>query len=440
MSARVQLQHEWYRRLLDSQYAPPSMRLVSIRQNIERLVRHAHEFVPFYEHRLAPLFSSNGLSWDRWSEVPILRREDLLSRRDSMQSTRLPKYQGAVLEETTTGSTGAPVTVTHSTYSGDVLAAVIYRGRTWHNLDWGGDILSWAEDKKLDVATAREQMGPAWGPPWLAESIGRSWRVTRMADAGAVLEAIARVRPRYLSCRPTSAQYLALEATRLGMHIHVDAILAYSTAVSAQERYDCWNAFGAKVIGQYASKEGHNIAYQCPEGDHYHVNDEAVLVELLDDNDQPVVPGQVGRVVITNIHNLAQPIIRYEQGDIALWGEQCSCGRTLSVLQRIVGRTTNLFRFPDGRVVAPIIPDALRTLLNAQIWQIAQISPLQIEVRYVPFPGSSPTPGSLEVVRSMIRDRTHPQASVSVVAVSDIRRSIGGKYVEVVSEVPQPDP
>ena len=58
---------------------------------------------------------------------------------------------------------------------------------------------------------------------------------------------------------------------------------------------------------------------------------------------------------MTDLHNLATPMIRYEIGDIAEWGEPCACGRGLPVLRRIVGRTLSLLRLPDGDTLIPDI-------------------------------------------------------------------------------------
>lgn len=68
---------------------------------------------------------------------------------------------------------------------------------------------------------------------------------------------------------------------------------------------------------------------------------EHVLVELLDDRDQPVPSGEAGRVVLTTLQNFQNPMIRYEVGDIATGSlEPCRCGRGLPVLDRVMGWRT----------------------------------------------------------------------------------------------------
>jgi phenylacetate-CoA ligase len=435
MSVHIQLQHEFYDRLMESQHDSPGRRLERQRKQLDRLLRHAAEAVPFYRDRLAPVFGNGGtIDWDRWTELPILTRQDLLTSRDAMQSTALPPAQGRVFTDTTSGSTGLPVTVSRSELSAHFNAAVMFRSRSWYDLDWQRELYVWVE--KATGAPVREE-GPVWGPPWLPESVGRSYSVSRLADVSDVLNDLRLRQPGYLTTRPKNAQFIALQAKKAGLKIPLGAILGYSTGILAEERDDCLEAFGARIIGQYGSKEAQLIAVQCPTGEHYHVNDEAVLVEILDQDGRPCQPGQVGRVVVTHLWNFAQPIIRYDHGDLAALGSNCGCGRTLTVLDRIVGRATQLLRFPDRSRVAPVVPErVIRSLLGAQYWQLAQVEPFLIEVRYVPFDGSLLTEDNSSAVAEIIRQRTHPDVKVICRPVSDLHRVEGGKFLQIVCELP----
>jgi phenylacetate-CoA ligase len=435
MSVHVQLQHEFYDKLIDSQFDSPDRRLERQRRQLERLLRHAKDSVPFYRDRLAPLFHGRQtVNWDRWNEVPILTRNDLLDSREIMQSVALPLAQGRVFSDTTSGSTGRSVTVSRSELSAHFNAALIFRGRSWHNLDYRRELYIWIE-KPTGAAVAED--GPEWGPPWSPESSGRSYSVSRLSDASSVLRDLQTRRPGYLTTRPKNAQFLALEALREGIKIPLDGILGYSTGILPDERDDCLKAFGAPMIGQYGSKEAQLIAFQCPSGTHYHVSDEALLLEIVDSKGAACPPGEVGRVVVTHLWNFAQPIIRYDQGDLASIGPGCSCGRTLTVLDRIVGRTTQLFTFPDGTRVAPVLPErVIRDLLRAQYWQLAQVEPLLIEVRFVPFEGTVPDAEAESTISDLIRHRTSPDITVKFRRMTDLVRAEGGKFLQVVCELP----
>ena len=112
----------------------------------------------------------------------------------------------------------------------------------------------------------------------------------------------------------------------------------------------CREAWGVPLVDVYSAEEVGYIALQCPEHEHYHVQAESVLVEILDERGAPAPPGETGRVVVTDLHNFAMPLVRYEIGDYAEVGEPCACGRGLPVLRRIVGRVRNMLR--DARAAS----------------------------------------------------------------------------------------
>ena len=155
-------------------------------------------------------------------------------------------------------------------------------------------------------------------------------------------------------------------------------------ALTTRARELSRQAFSAPAFSAYTSKEAHKIAHECPASRGFHVNSELLLVEILDDSGKPCGPGETGRVIVTPFLSTAQPLIRYEQGDLAAWGGQCSCGRAHPVIARIDGRVRNQFRFLNGHRFMPGIGhEAFRDLLRADRWQVAQTGPLDIEVRYI---------------------------------------------------------
>ena len=121
----------------------------------------------------------------------------------------------------------------------------------------------------------------------------------------------------------------------------------------------------------YSAEEAGCIALQCPQTDNYHVQSESLLVEVLDDKGDPCEPGEIGRVILTTLHNFAMPLIRYQIGDYAEAGGPCPCGRGLPTLKRILGRRRNRARLPDGRRIWP--------QLSSESWSdIKEIECIQI--------------------------------------------------------------
>lgn len=437
MSVNETLQFQFSRFLEDSQYWPPAQMLDHQQSQITQLLDHARKNVPFYEKRLNPVLRPGGtIDWSRWQDIPILKRSDLLNHRQSMLATKMPPGHGAVSDSEGSGTTGTPAITRHNGLTHMASMTAIYRAYDWHKVDYGGVFVQWMGNDP-DVAKWPEGLhkGP-WGPAWKPRTAkGQFWQINRATSPENVAEFLKRRNADYISSRPLSVQSVALAAERLGLDIRLKGASVFSTAASQQDRADCRRVFGAEMISLYASKEVYNIAHQCTHGEHLHVNSELVLLEVLDDSDRPVLPGTRGRAVVTSFYNTSQPFIRYDLGDqIVMDDRPCPCGRTLPVIARIEGRTTHLFRFPDGRKIAPSIPPHFRELLGAVTWQMAQVEPLAVEVRYQP-DGSGKTP-DFDSFTHEVRLRTDPAISVRYKAIAELPLTPSGKFIEYVCELP----
>lgn len=106
-------------------------------------------------------------------------------------------------------------------------------------------------------------------------------------------------------------------------------------------------AFGVKVVNEYGAAELDIIAMDDVEGD-FVINEKTLLVEILDDNNLPVLPGEEGRVVVTSLYNKAMPFIRYELGDRAILSDKLKNGSR--VLEKVSGRVNDFIKLPTGKL------------------------------------------------------------------------------------------
>ena len=174
------------------------------------------------------------------------------------------------------------------------------------------------------------------------------------------------------------------------------------------------------------------MAHACPDGHGLHVNAESVLLEIVDAEGRPSPVGHPGRVVVTPFVSTSQPLIRYDQGDIARLGPACSCGRGLPVLAAIEGRATALFTHPDGRAISRFLTNEVRAALGASYWQIAQVGPLAFEVRYVPVDWQVPPDEA--TAEAMFRHIFFDDAKVRFLRMIEIPLTPAGKHLEYVNE------
>tara|TARA_R100000365_G_scaffold1582_1_gene5308 strand:+ start:834 stop:2195 length:1362 start_codon:yes stop_codon:yes gene_type:complete len=182
------------------------------------------------------------------------------------------------------------------------------------------------------------------------------------------------------------AALLATEQEQGRLRIN-PVLLAISAEGLAPEEYGrIATAFGAKVGNSYASTEVPFLSFSCKHG-WLHVNSDWVTFEPVDADHQPVPPGRVSHtVLVSNLANRLQPIIRYDLGDSVLERpDPCPCGSPFPAI-RVQGRAADLVRFevPDGRVVT-LPPLAFYTLLDPipgiDLYQVVQTAPSALRIR-----------------------------------------------------------
>lgn len=404
------------------------------RRQLEKLLRHARQTVPFYRERLDPLFRPDEtVDWRRWGEIPILTRQDLLDRPDDLASRAVPKAHGRVSEACTSGSTGEIVKTMRTSLVLTLWAAITTRYYDWHGIDCTRKLASIRGESlgTADYPEGRRRKG--WA---LQDGTVVSLNVTTPIHLQA--EWLARERPDYLLSFATNLGALADFIGRspaYGPRFPLAGIMSCSEMLSDEAREACLRTFGVPVADNYSSEECGYMALQCPEHDVYHEQSEALLLELLDDDEVPAPQGALGRIVATPLYNYAMPLIRYEMRDYAVAGEACACGRTAPVLTRIAGRSRNLFRFPGGIVVQPNIKTVnFMTYLRPRQWQVIQTAPLKIEVHLVP--GEDPATMDFDGMERYIRELLHADLEVEFKLVDAIPVSPGGKHEDYVCALP----
>ena len=245
------------------------------------------------------------------------------------------------------------------------------------------------------------------------------------------VRAIARLRPSYIwgfaSYVVSLAQFV--QQADLRWTPPLKAVITTSETLSIQGRAAIEEAFGCPVFNRYGSRElGGNCAQSCAAGRGLHFNSEAVFFEVVDGQDKWVKPGEVGRLVATDLLNYAVPFVRYYTGDIAAAGTECDCGRGLPLLDRIEGRETETIICPDGKVVSPTVL-GLHLFINNDnakafsAYQLVKLSPGAARLLAVPVPGLNSQ--ALRDARRQMQD--------------NITELLGGMDVEVeiVDEIPQ---
>jgi phenylacetate-CoA ligase len=404
-----------------------------------QLYQHAIANIPFYRERYAEAgFTAEALrSPDDWKTVPLLRRSDIQTRFKEMGCR--PKDHGELSTSATTGSSGSPVVVVGTAVTRMLWNAFTLRHHLWHNRDF---LAKFATIRAIKSNGQLEERNENWGGATVdLIKTGPLVALDVSASVDQQAEWLVREDPDYLLTYPSVALALIEHMQREGMRLtRLRELQTFGELLEPRVRTLCREAWGLPVVDGYSSQEVGYIAVQCPEVEQYHVQAENVLVEVIDDEGNWCRSGEIGRVVVTTLHNFAMPLIRYEIGDYAEVGEPCPCGRGLPVLRRIVGRKRNMAILPDGRVIWPCMNDELlRTegldnLPPVRQFQIIQTAPDAVDVRLVtdrPF-----LPDEEPLVHALIYDAFGWPMRVSITYVDFIERGPGGKFEDYRCTIP----
>jgi len=118
-----------------------------------------------------------------------------------------------------------------------------------------------------------------------------------------------------------------------------------------------------ELYSTYASTEMGTAFTECQMGQGGHHHPELIIVEFLDENNQPVKPGEAGEVCITTLGVEAMPLLRFKTGDICHhYDEPCACGRNTIRLGPVIGRRQHMIKFKGTSLYPPAFYDVLNDM------------------------------------------------------------------------------
>jgi phenylacetate-CoA ligase len=410
-------------------------------QLINQLIQHAHNTVPFYKKHYATVDLNGPINNTLISKLPLLSRAHVQFAGDELISQSIPKHHGACYPIETSGSTGQTVRVLGTDFTRLFYDALMLREHAWYQRDFHHLLMAirWVDQGIALAPTGIFQS--TWGPPIdHYKTTGSSVLLNISSKTDDQIAALLHYKPRYLLTYPSQVAILvrycldhALQMPNL-LEIRTTGESLTDTHMALVKQ--AWPQVRMSDI--YSCCEIGGLAQQCPEHHQYHVNAEHVYLEILDDHNNPCAIGQPGKVFITSLLNYATPLIRYELGDYATWGEPCPCGRGLPVIQRILGRKRNRLILPNGESRFPYLGDRsdLKEIADIAIrqFQFIQHTVHDIEIKVVTLTSIAPDQES-QFKKLYQRILGHP-FNIAITYCDDIPSGPNGKFEEFISHVP----
>ena len=226
--------------------------------------------------------------------------------------------------------------------------------------------------------------------PWMAH---HTRAISVLQPVSSVCGQLADFDPQILTSYASELVALAEQQRQGRMALKLGGIWSGGETLSWRDRADIAGAFGCPVIDDYGASEFLNIAFDCGCGA-LHLNADWAILEPIDRDGRPVPDGTPSSsVLLTNLANFVQPIIRYDLGDsVTFLPEPCSCGSPLPAI-RVEGRRddTICLERPDGQLER-VIPLALCTVIEERAgvyrFQVLEEASNRLVVRIDPCEGN----------------------------------------------------
>ncbi len=399
-------------------------------RSLEKLLTHALVHVPYYRNL--------GISEARMDVFPLLSRETVRMQFEDLKSDDLQSRRWS--KTSTGGSTGEPVWVIRDrNFSKWDYATDMYNMSTFYNMPYQ----EYLRSRRVAIWHRRRISGQSgflhrirvklFGQLIVIEP----YEIMTEEKLDEHVQRINRHKPAVIRAFAGCVFEIAKHAKRLGMAVHSPRFVM----TSVEMLYPAMSAtiqevFGCPVYNQYGAAEAGLIASECPKGK-LHVFTFNNHVEVLNSDDSPTLPGGMGRIVVTPLHNLAMPLIRYDIGDLArVSSEPCGCGSSLPAWDEICGRVVHYFVRSDGDLV---FGGNFIAMFYEYDW-IMQFHVLQedldrLKISYKRTPGAHVPEQDIVAMTQVVRDVMGERCAVEWEEVDVIPHSSIGKHLHARSLV-----
>jgi phenylacetate-CoA ligase len=318
--------------------------------NLRQMVSHAFETVPFYydSFRRAGVKSSDlqKIQFSELQRLPVLEKNDLRTFGKNLMLSKKLESGGAFFSSS--GSTGTPTQILfshpmHQRWSAGFEARI----RHWAGVD---------RFMPRGMIGGRRVVPDGIGTPpfyrynyFEKQTYFSAYHISAH-NAADYLRGMEKHGVQYMTGYAMSNFFLARFLQEANLKApELKAVITSSEKLTESMRHTFQQVYNCKTYDSWSGVEACGLVSECEHGS-LHVSPDMGIIELLDVNDNPVKPGEVGEVVCTGLLNFDQPLIRYRIGDLMRLGAgPCGCGRNMPVIAEIIGRVEDTVVGKDGR-------------------------------------------------------------------------------------------
>lgn len=423
---------------------------------LQRLVRHAKARSPFYARHYAGVDVGRPV---RLGDIPPITKADVMNHFDEFltvrdlstrevegylfgpEASRVPFYKNRYAITMSGGTTGQQLYYVMDLHEfATMMALAISRSPVPARL--------WARPPRVVMLTSNDAR---YSSARFAASLGSTFVTIALIPPYLPLpELLARaapLRPDYVAGYASTLRLVAELRRRGRLAWAPRALFSSSEQLTDIDRAFVEETFGAPVLDSYSLTEALQVARECVAGRRMHLAEDYHVLENVGPRGDAVPEGETGdHVLLTNLYNLTQPLIRYLVEDrLSLDSTPCRCGLPFASIARIEGRHMGYFFVRDagGRLHAfsRMLSDLVEEVRGVRDAQIVQNHVGEVTVNLVlpEGPGGAGVRRDAERVVRGFFDRAvggRADLKISVHLVAELRRNpISQKFSQFISEI-----
>lgn len=402
-------------------------------EQLRKLLIHCYKNVPYYQNKFFEkgLYANflKNITLQELKLLPVLTKEDLRIYGENQLISKKKNWFGQFYQSS--GSTGTPVSILISPSMHQFWSALYEaRVRSWAGINY---LMSRGMIGGRRIVPSADDKGPFHRYNYFEKQIYFSSYHISPSTVYDYVNAINQSSISYMAGYAMSNYFLARFIQEQKLNVKpLKAVLTSSEKLTTEMRELLEKTYQCKVYDGWSGIEACALVSECEYGN-LHISPDAGIIELLDDNLNPVGFNKEGKVYCTGLLNYNQPLIRYAIGDtMILTDKKCKCERNMPVIKEIVGRVEDIVYGNDGREMVRF-HSVFVNLKSVQKAQIVQEKLGEIMVNVVCVNKKMDEQDKLQIL-----DRIKSQLGeimININVVDEIPLTANGKFKAVVSKV-----
>lgn len=311
-------------------------------RKLKSVLISAFKTVPYYQETMKKIGYDPTVDYRGPSDLekmPITTKKDLKEKGKSQFIMQGTDTQNC-FSDSTSGSTGIPITIYRSSYERAL------------------QISKWLRVLFLNGYLPHQKVMSLTSPARLSEGrlviqrfgLLRRCAVDYLRPADEMVDILLRYKPQVLYGNRSHLDLMAQELKKRNIRVlSLKLLMGGAEIITESSRALYREQFGIELVETYGTVEMGVMAYETSQHDGLHLCEDLTYFEFLDKNNQPVPHGEPGRVVVTDLNGKIMPFIRYEQGDLAVYSTNKNKREEhVRRIQKIIGRDDDYVTLPDG--------------------------------------------------------------------------------------------